>query len=210
MKVAITLNDVLREHYNKVVEVIEQKRLDDENSGEVFELDDDGEIIPTDLTKNVEGVTLDVKTDNYRYSLLYPFEDEKAYNDLIYDSMAFTIYGRPVLSYPEANRDLNKLYSEIIKEHSCTIVSQERSNSKIATLNFLSVSKIMANNYKFLYDYSKIWQLYDVVITANPFILKKKNLKNENKLSVKIITEYNKDIKADYEFNNLSEVLSMF
>lgn len=210
MKVAITLNDVLREHYDKVLEVIEQKKFDDENSGEVFELDDDGEIIPHDLTKNVKGVTLDQKIDNYRYSLLYPFENETAYNDFIYDSMAFSIYGRPALTYPNANFDLNKLYAEIIKEHSCTIVSQERGNSKIATLNFLSVTKIMANNYKFLYDYSKIWQLYDVVVTANPFILKRKNLDNENKLSVKIITDYNKDIKADYEFNNLSEVLSMF
>ena len=55
-----------------------------------------------------------------------------------------------------------------------------------------------------------MWQLFDVIITANPFILKRKNLNNQNKLSVKIKTQYNEQIKSDYEFDNLSEVLSMF
>ncbi|MCJ8336073.1 MAG: hypothetical protein MJH10_17850, partial [Epibacterium sp.] len=74
----------------------------------------------------------------------------------------------------------------------------------------ISVNKLLPSNVKLLYNYSKVWQLYDVIITANPYILKKKNLENQKKISIKIITDYNKDIKADYEFRNINEVLSMF
>lgn len=210
MKVAITLNDVVRSHYDHVNLILQDELKRNEEIGEVFELDDDGEIIGDNLSTEKSGKTLDVVVDNYRYSKIYPFESNQDYDNFIYNERAFSIFSRADSVYPNVCNDLNKLYSEIVKDHSCTVVSQERGNSKIATLNYLSVNKVLVNNYKFVYDYSKMWQLFDVIITANPFILKRKNLNNKNKLSVKIKTSYNEHIKSDYEFNNLSEVLSMF
>ena len=210
MKVAITLNDVVRTHYEHTKSILEEEIKRTQEIGEVFELDDDGEIIGDNLSTEKKGILLNNTIDNYRFSKIYSFESDQDYDNFIYNERAFSIFSRAEVVYPEVCQDLNKLYREIIKDHSCTIVSQERGNSKIATLNFLSVNKVLVNNYKFVYDYSKMWQLFDVIITANPFIIKRKNLNNQNKLSVKIKTQYNEHIKSDYEFDNLSEVLSMF
>lgn len=211
MKVAITLNDVVRQHYSEVLKFIEAHKIENESLGEVFELDDNGDPIPVDIVENNQKIKLlPEKIDNYKYSSVYPLLTEEDYNELIFDKAPFTLYGKASLTYEKAASDFNKLYGEIIKDHTCTLLSQERENSRSATFNFISVNKLLPSNVKLLYNYSKVWQLYDVIITANPYILKKKNLENQKKISIKIITDYNKDIKADYEFRNINEVLSMF
>ena len=211
MKVAITLNDVVRQHYSEVLKFIEAHKIENESLGEVFELDDNGDPIPVDIVENNQKIKLlPEKIDNYKYSSVYPLLTEEDYNELVFDKAPFTLYGKASLTYEKAASDFNKLYGEIIKDHTCTLLSQERENSRSATFNFISVNKLLPSNVKLLYNYSKVWQLYDVIITANPYILKKKNLENQKKISIKIITDYNKDIKADYEFRNINEVLSMF
>lgn len=211
MKVAITLNDVVRQHYGEVLKFIEAHKIENESLGEVFELDDNGDPIPVDIVENNQKIKLlPEKIDNYKYSSVYPLLTEEDYNELVFDKAPFTLYGKASLTYEKAASDFNKLYGEIIKDHTCTLLSQERENSRSATFNFISVNKLLPSNVKLLYNYSKVWQLYDVIITANPYILKKKNLENQKKISIKIITDYNKDIKADYEFRNINEVLSMF
>ena len=44
-----------------------------------------------------------------------------------------------------------------------------------------------------------------MLVTANPSLLE---TKPESKLSIKILTEYNKDSEADYEYKKLSDLIN--
>ena len=54
-------------------------------------------------------------------------------------------------------------------------------------------------------DSFTIWDKCDVLITANPNLISNKPL---NKKVVKIKTEYNNEVDADYSFNSLSDFLT--
>ena len=54
-------------------------------------------------------------------------------------------------------------------------------------------------------DSLDIWNKCDVLITANPKLL---NNKPNNKISIKINTEYNKDCESNYSFNSLESFLN--
>ena len=54
-------------------------------------------------------------------------------------------------------------------------------------------------------DSITIWDKCDILFTANPDLLESKP---EGKISVKIKTEYNKDVQADYSFKDLSTFLA--
>lgn len=214
MKVAITLNDVLRVHQKRVEQILSKKFVDifeDETLANIAPkiISDDGKTLAP-YSPEKERTLVSEHIDTLRFSKDFDFESQRDFEDTLHNDYGFEIYGAVPTLYNECSIDFNKLYHAIAKEHSCTVLSQQIGNSKPATLHFLAANKILANNIKFIADYTKVWQLYDVVITADPFILKKKNLKNNKKLSIKINTEYNTDIEADHDFNNIREVLQMF
>jgi hypothetical protein len=186
-KVAITLNDVVREHYNHVHTLFDN--FLEENKGE---------------KKLLES------HDTLSLSSVYGFENETDFDETIHKEFGFEIYGSAPLIYGNAMQDLNQLYYNLVKSgHKTTVLSNERGMSIPSSLHFLSINKCIVNNYKFIYNFSKVWQMYDIIITADPFILKRKNLDNEKKKSVKIITDYNEDIPSDYEFESLEAMLDV-
>lgn len=226
MRIGITLNETVRCFNDTVDEVygnymnsikatgtdfLEHKHvdtLDMTNTTLDAKNPDEFILIKTENNKKRSILSLPESYDLLDISNSYPFEDIEEYNTFLYEDFAFQIFSRGGLTYQEAMNDLNNLYNELVTGgHNVTIVSQERKNSKQATLLFLSQNRFQGNNIKFLYDYTKIWDLYDIIITANPFII---SSKPKNKLCIKIETEVNMNRDSDETFKNLYEIYQFY
>lgn len=135
----------------------------------------------------------------------HKFIDYQEYYDFVFEDNSFELFGRSPLTYDKAMQDLNILYSRFIREgHQVFILSNERANSKSGTLLFLSQHKCMANNYKFVENYSKIWDTFDIIITADPSIYARKPFE---KHCLKIITKYNFFDNYTPSYNSISELI---
>ena len=265
MRIGITLNEVVRVHYNTVEDAYEMyvREINQTVSKEVYDelseadkeelskrkkevinidavsdesivsLEEKAEIelaplkvydltenslnasenfVTTELDLNVERSLIDIKESNdpMELSKLHMFKDEEDFENFLYHDQSFEIFSRTPLTYPQVMLDLDLLYNFLSRNNnSISIVSQERENSKSATLLFLAQNQFKGNNIKFLYDYSKIWELYDLIITADPYIIK---TKPENKVCLKVITEQNKDIegKKIFSFESVKEIYNHF
>ena len=86
------------------------------------------------------------------------------------------------------------------EEHEIELVSREYGKSIPGTLFFLSKLSCMANKIRFVKNYEEKWDGLDILITANPIALESKP---KNKISIKINTTYNKNIKADFELDSI-------
>lgn len=218
MNIGITINDVVRGFSLKVEEV--HKKISSLNNDfqylQGFDMsdvsldvhpealnEDDFSLIEKPSIEEKTLLKLSVANDPYLISHRHEFLNEEEFNDFMYSAYSFEINGRAHEIYPEATQDLNLLYKQLVDlKHTVTLVSQERGTSKQATLLFLAHNKFQGNNIKFLYDYSNIWELYDVIITANPLIILSKPA---NKLCLKITTPYNEHFETQHSFINLRE-----
>ena len=54
-------------------------------------------------------------------------------------------------------------------------------------------------------DYAEIWDVCDILITADPKLLQSKP---EGKKVIKIITDYNKDCDADFEYDSMISLIN--
>ena len=70
---------------------------------------------------------------------------------------------------------------------------------------FLSKIGTKVRNTYFPIDSLTIWDKCDVLITANPNLITNKP---DGKQVIKIKTEYNNEVSADYTFNSLSDFLT--
>lgn len=219
MKVGITLNDTIRVFDETVKEVYEMFKSSVQKT-EDFVISDlsntsldikeaeDFVLNEVETKKERSKLKLSVKDDPFLITHRYEFYNKDEFDEFLYDNFAFEIFARTKTPYLEAMDDLNSLYSELVSNtHNVTIVSQERGVSKQATLLFLAQNKFQGNNIKFLYDYSNIWELYDVIITTNPLIILSKP---ENKVCIKINTDLNEDYEATKDFDSLLGIRKYF
>lgn len=218
MKIGITLNEVVRGFRESVKESYEsRKRMIETSSG--FSRSDmsktpieanHNQFIMEEITEEDERILLKLSPseDSFRLSTEFKFIDKEEYEDFLYNEYAFDIFSRANLTYDKAMEDLNKLYSELANDkHEVTIFSQERNVSKQATLLFLAQNKWQCNNLKFLYDYSKAWDLYDLIITANPYLIA---TKPKDKICFKINCEWNQPFECEHSFDDLSKVKKFY
>lgn len=89
-------------------------------------------------------------------------------------------------------------------EHEIELVSKEADKSIPSTYFFLSKTGCKIDKIRFVKNSIKEWDGIDVLITANPDALKNKP---SGKVSIKINTSYNKDIKADFELNSILDFI---
>lgn len=126
-------------------------------------------------------------------------------NEFMYVDSALEVFGHPGEVKLNAVQHMNQLHNLLEDEgHQPIIISKELSNSKPATLFFLSKLSAKINDIKFVRDYADKWEHVDVLITANPFTLKSKP---QNKISIKVLNDYNKDCESDYTILDLKELL---
>lgn len=183
MKIAITLNDVVRDLrgsllsiYDKTISVQEEEGYEHFNQADLTDipLEDDPSLEDLDFQKNKiqrDYIDIPIELDVAYLSGRLKFSSLEEYISFVFENNSFEIFGRANLTYPSAMTDLNTLYSTLVRMgNEVVILSNENSNSKSGTLLFLAQNKCMANNFKFVSDYSLVWDVFDGIITADKSI----------------------------------------
>ena len=187
MKIAVDLNDVLRDYTP--------------NFGQYFKKGYDQDV-------NLENI--EINTNDL--SQVFPFKSRYDYEHFVYEDFAWELFAK----CPSCDRGLGAAFSnwitktltniDIDEEIEVIIVSAMEYGITIpATYWFISKLGCRAREIYLPMDSSTIWDKCDILITANPMLL---TIKPEGKKSVKINTDYNVDCPADYTFNNMLEFLS--
>lgn len=190
MKIAIDLNDVVRDFSNNFL------RYYIERYNHEFDLDD-FEFWSNNLNE------------------VFPFNSENSYYNFIYNDYAFELFGKCGVCSRNLESELNDWTEKTIKDIDTNekieimIVSPKEYSSSIgSTYFFLSKLGTKIREVYFPINSETIWDKCDVLITANPDLLNIKPDCEPCKISIKIEADYNKESKADYTFSSLSKFLS--
>ncbi len=186
MVIGIDLNDVLRDFTMNFAKYYKQ--------GYNHEFDyDDLEL----WTNNLEA--------------LYPFKTKHSFEKFTYEDYAYELFG----ACPTCEMRLTEKFNDWVKTTVPDIDSKEPVDLVIvspleyglsipSTYFFLSKIACKIRDVFMPTDSYEIWNRCDAVITANPLLL---DSKPDNKVSVKIIQEYNKDSKSDLEFDSMLSLM---
>lgn len=187
MKIAIDLNDVVRDFSNNFVRYY------------------------------IEGYDHEYDLSNFEFwsndlSAVFPFKSDKAYNSFVYNDYAFELFGKCGVCSRRLETELNEWTEKTIKdidsdeEIEVLFVSPMEYGLSIGnTYFFLSKLGTKVREVYFPTDSTTIWDKCDVLITANPNLL---GCKPEGKVSIKIKAEYNNESEADYTYKDLSTFLT--
>lgn len=184
MKIAIDLNDVVRAYTAQFASYYKK------NIDRTFDIDD-----------------VDIWTNDLNQ--VFPFESKAKYLEFLYNDFAYEIYGCAQVM----DKNLGSRLSDWVKElynldevpELCIISTGEYDKTIGSTHFFLSKIATKIRETHLLLKTDKVWDLCDVLITANPDILM---IKPDNKISVKISATYNTETIADFNFESLSEFIS--
>jgi hypothetical protein len=186
MKIAIDLNDVVRDFSNNFVKYYL------EGYDHTF-----------DLT--------DFEFWSHDLSIVFPFKSDASYYNFIYNNYAFELFGKCGVCSRKLETELNEWTEKRLKDIDTDetievmfVSTKEYGLSIGNTYFFLSKLGTKIREVYFPTDSNEIWNKCDVLITANPELL---NNKPEDKISIKIDMDYNKESKADYEYDSLSTFL---
>jgi len=134
------------------------------------------------------------------------FKTEFDAMSFLYEQNSLEIFGHAKETYRGVMVDVNELQSKCRdNNHTILLISKEHGNSIPATLFFLSKTSCKIRNYKFVANDSDVWDHCDLMITANKSILLSKP---ENKISIKILSDTNRDVKSDYEYIDLKDLIT--
>lgn len=141
--------------------------------------------------------------------LVFPFKSEEGYKRFVYEDYSFELFGKCPTCTKSMPTDLstwmNKTLNEIDEEVDVVFFSpMEYGNSIGYTYFFISKLNVPVRQVILPTDSSKIWDVCDVVITADPYYL---DTKPEGKKTIKINKSYNKDNKGDFEYSTFSKFL---
>lgn len=144
-------------------------------------------------------------------SAVFPFASEMAYQRFVYEQNPYELFAKAETT----SRNLSTYFQKWIRETIPNLDSKEKIDVIIvspfeygasiqATLIFLSKLGCLAREYYFPEDSVTIWDKCDVLITANPDLIR---CKPEGKVSVQIKAEYNKDISGDYIYSSFEKFI---
>jgi len=157
------------------------------------------------------------KPESERYSLekntmteydmvkYFDFESKKEYYKFLYEEASLEIFGHA----QEMSEGLMRQFNEFImnikdsEEHEIVLVSREVGFAIPSTYFFLSKTICKIEKINFSQEFEDQWDGIDVLISANPITLESKP---DGKISVKINTPYNTNVKCDYEFDRAEEL----
>lgn len=187
MKIAIDLNDVVRDFSNNFV------RYYIEGYDRKYDLSD------------FEFWTND-------FTALLPFKSQASYNNFVYNSYSFELFAK----CPTCTRGLEHVLNDwtektlkdldIEEDIDLMFVSTMEYGTSIGNTYFF-ISKLGTKIREVLLpnDSLTIWDNCDVLITANPKLL---DNKPKEKISIKINTEYNKECESNFSFHTFEEFLN--
>lgn len=188
-KVFISITGVLRDTYSKVASEYRKYYIESElEEGQEEDF--------------VYDMVLPVTTNDLSYH--FKFQDKDEMNYFFFIEFAMEIFGHSAPVYSGVFKDL----SDLIKSNEdweVTIVSDELGKGKPASLFFLSKNSCYVDNYKFFKkdNVGNMWNDCDLWITTDEYIL---SSKPDNKKSIKVDTEYNKEVSSDYTVEKLLDI----
>ena len=179
-KIAIDLNDVIRDYTNNFVRT--------------YLLNYNREFDTSDL----------VFWTNDMQSLL-PFKTERAYERFTYEDFSYDLFGKCDTCSRKTTTDINSFleYINNLEEEVEVILFSPMEIGPTIGYTLFFLSKLGSNIREIYFPKNSltIWDKSDIVITANPYILENKP---EDKISVKINFDYNREVNADYSFTDFS------
>lgn len=190
MKIAISINEVLRDYIGQFIYTYEKYIVPD--------LEKDGKKVSE---VNIEDVTSFNLMDHFE------FEDINKLNTFLYKEAPLEIFGHADLMSDGLMIHFNRFLSDIKddEEHEIELVSREVDKSIPSTFFFLSKTACMIDKIRFVKHHEDEWGDADVLITANPTSL---SSKPNGRTSIKINTSYNHNVNSDYEINSILEFIN--
>ncbi len=190
MKIGISINEVLRDFIGQFIYTYDKYI--------VPELEADGVTVP-DL--EIEDVTSFNLMDHFE------FKDINRFNTFLYLEAPLEIFGHADLMSDGLMNHFNNFLMDIKddEEHEVYLVSREVDKSIPSTYFFLSKTGCKADKIQFCSNNENEWDGIDVLVTANVVALENKP---QGKISIKVKSPYNKDVKADYEIDTLLDFIN--
>jgi len=187
MKIAIDINDVIRDNMSRFMEVY-QKYMDPQ-----FEI-------------KLEDI------DSFDQMEVYPFEDRDDLAKFKYVDYPYELYGRaqccdkmlPYVLNDWTEKTLRDLDEENVPEV-MFFSPFEMGLSIQSTFAFLSGNTFRVREVYFPIDSMTIYDRADIVVTAQPSLIENCP---EGKVVVKVNKPYNKECKAGYSFDSLMDIIA--
>ena len=189
-RIAIDVNDVLRDTFLKLEETYTKFVLNDE------------ELMSGDFEYGLNLPVTTIDLINH-----FKFKNNEELFEFMFLEHPMIIFGHAPSKETHTFNYINEFYKEHRKDSKITIISQEVEKSKPATLFFISKFGCLVENYRFYSNFT----LLDV-INENDFIVttNREILLNHKEKAIKFETEYNKDIECEHTIKSISELNKLF
>lgn len=187
MKISITLDDVLRAKTAQF-----------------------GKMYKKYIDNDIDLETIDFSKNNLCKA--FGFKTQKEYEKFLYEDYVFEVFGEATTCEKQLDKKLNLWLlslqdnEEVSEPVEVSLSNPMEFNTSIGYTYFF-ISK-MATRIREVFlpaVSSEIWDKCDVLITADPKLL---SCKPDNKIAIKIETDYNKECNADYTYDKLSSFIS--
>lgn len=189
IKIGITLDDVIRAKSKQI-----------------------GYVYKKSINPDLKIDELDFSTNDYQK--IFGFNNKIEFNKFLYEDYSFEIFGEAGTMTPSLDKKLNLWHlslndnEDIDEMLDLVLISPMEFNTSICSTHFF-LSKIATRVRETIFpsDTQKSWDVCDILITSEPKLLT--NVPND-KVCVKINTDYNKNIEFDEElcFNTLEDFIS--
>ena len=212
-KIGIEINGVLRDTISKFTELYEKHLVDshlNESTDKTYEIEFSGD------TDEVIEFNENIEVNNFEYKVLSPvtsldlgshfsFPSKDDLYSFMYEEYTMELFGHAPSTEMLSFNLLNDIYYNLRDTYDLMIVSDEIGRSKPSSLFFLSKFGCLVEKVFFYSEITKNYMLdeVDILLTANPDLLLNKP---DNKIIIKFITDYNKNIKSEYEIYSLSDL----
>jgi hypothetical protein len=211
-KIGIEINGVLRDTIGKFTELYEKHLVDSyyESKDKTYEIEFSGD------TDEVIEINENTEVINFEYKILSPvtsldlgshfsFPSKDDLYSFMYEEYTMELFGHAPSTEMVSFNVLNDIYYNLRDTYDLMIVSDEIGRSKPSSLFFLSKFGCLLEKVFFYSEITKKDMLdeVDILLTSNPDLLLNKP---DNKIIIKFITDYNKDIESEYEISSLSDL----
>ena len=211
-RIGIEINGVLRDTVVKFTELYEKHMIDKnhyESTDKTYQIEFSGD------TEEILELNENTNDNKFEYKILSPvtsldlenhflFKDKDELYSFMYEDYTMELFGHAPSTEMMTFNLLNDIYYNLRDTHDLIIVSDEIGRSKPSSLFFLSKFGCLVEKIFFYSEITKnnMWNDIDILLTANPSLLLNKP---SNKIVIKYITHFNKDIESEYSISSLSE-----
>jgi hypothetical protein len=214
MKIGVSIDGVLRDLFGKI-EDTHEKYFPSEGEEKIKVLDYDfdkwlyfpeEEIKQAELEFNPEFNESEFMENDQEITFAKQ-TNKVTVEEFLYEKCTLEIFGYAGEAVNSAVETLNQLILDT-PENEFILLSREIGLSIPSTLFFLSKTKSMCQNIKFVTEYSSVWDHVDVMITDHPKIITTKPI---NKVCVKVSKDFNKlSVQSNVEIKSIKEVDKTF